>query len=397
MVTEICKAIEERLTQHIKMIGGKQLLMISTQYPGLWLEHAYDAVIFAKMYPDKLYLAKNTVEIFIENQKPDGQYPFNVCEQYGTFSAGYSHIQECVSFLTLAFEVAELLNDADFDKKAYESGQKWISWLESNRMTLKKGLIEMFVGYDTGHDNSGRLDGLSCKGNYILPTGEHANASVLPPDEQVAPIFAVDMNCNFYGDLTALAKFAEKLSRPAEAEVWRKRAATVKKRLFEMCFDEDDVFFYDADKNGNKRKYRSSTILHLFLEGVLDKQEDGELIRRICERHIKNENEFWTAYPFPSMAINDKSCENHVNFNCWGYYTQGLIVLRCARWMDRYGMADDFDYICRQWVKAWTACYDRIKLGQELDPVTGEPTSSSEWYSSCMLMYLYSAKRLKLI
>lgn len=373
------------------------MLMISTQYPGLWLEHAYDAVIYAKMYPDKLYLAKNTIEIFIENQREDGQYPFNVCEQYGKFSAGYSHIQECVSFLTLGFEVSEMLNDRDFDQKVYSSGEKWISWLKNNRMTLGKGLIEMFVGYDTGHDNSGRLEGLSHKGNYRLPTGEIANAAVFPPDEQLAPIFAVDMNCNFYGDLTALAKFAERLGKTEEAAKWREAAAEVKKRLFEMCFDENDVFFYDADKNGNKRKYLSSTVFHLFLEKVLDKESDAELIEKVYKKHIKNKSEFWTAYPFPSMAVNDRSCENHVNFNCWGYYTQGLIVLRCIRWMEHYGWTEDFDYICKQWVSAWTACYDRIKLGQELDPVTGEPTASSEWYSSCMLMYLYSAKRLKLI
>lgn len=151
---------------------------------------------------------------------------------------------------------------------------------------------------------------------------------------------------------------------------------------------------YDADKNGNKRKYISSTIFHLFLEKVLDREEDKELIEKIYIRHIKNDKEFWTNYPFPSMAICDKSCESHADFNCWGYYTQGLIVLRCIRWMDYYNMCKDFDYICEKWLEAWTSCFDYFKFGQEIDPITGEPTKSSEWYSSCMLMYLYAAKRL---
>ena len=41
-----------------------------------------------------------------------------------------------------------------------------------------------------------------------------------------------------------------------------------------------------------------------------------------------------------------------------------------------------------------------IDLGQRLvpiDPVTGEPTKSSEWYSSCMLAYVYAVRRLGLI
>ena len=39
--------------------------------------------------------------------------------------------------------------------------------------------------------------------------------------------------------------------------------------------------------------------------------------------------------------------------------------------------------------------FDDLKLGQELDPITGIPTKSSEWYSSTMLMYLYATQRLK--
>lgn len=394
MINQICNEIKERIDNiHIKKLGEKELLLISSQYAGLWLEHVYDAVLYAEMDKSKLYLAKNTIEIFIENQK-DGQYPFRVTEQEGKTIFEYSQIQECVSFVTLALEVAEMLDDNDFYSKVYDSGVKWVSWLENNRMTLKKGLVEMFVGFDTGHDNSGRLEGISCKGKYILPSGKIANASVLPQGDEIVPVIAVDMNCNFFGNMMALSKIAEKLGDFDDAAFWKNKAQGVKAKLFEICYDEKDVFFYDVDKNGNKRKYLSSTIFHLFLEKLLDKETDRELIDKIYTRHIKNEKEFWTNYPFPSMAICDKSCEGHADFNCWGYYTQGLIVLRCKRWMDYYGMRGDFDYICKKWIEAWTRCFDYFKFGQEIDPITGEPTKSSEWYSSCMLMYLYAVKRL---
>lgn len=397
MINEICHEIKERLErEHIQKIGDWELLLISTQYPGLWLEHAYDAVFYAKMDRSKLYLARNTIEVFIDHQK-NGQYPFNLTQKNGKVSFGYSQIQECVSFLTLASEVSDMLCDPAFDKKVYESGIRWIAWLENNRMTLQKGLIEMFVGYDTGHDNSGRLEGLLCKGNYRLPDGTLANAAILPQGEEVAPVIAVDMNCNFFGDLMALSGFARKLGMDGEAEVWKAKALGVKAKLLEICYDAEDAFFYDVDRNGQKRRYRSSTILHLFLEKVLDREADKALIEEIYARHIKNEREFWTNYPFPSMAINDESCKGHADFNCWDYYTQGLIVLRCTRWMDEYAMGADFDYICEKFLEGWTNCFDEVKLGQELDPITGKPTKSSEWYSSCMLMYLYAAERLKKI
>ena len=69
-------------------------------------------------------------------------------------------------------------------------------------------------------------------------------------------------------------------------------ANEVKKRLFEECYDKNDKFFYDVDKFENKRKYLSSTIFHLFLEGVLDKNEDKNIIDDLYKYHIKNENEF---------------------------------------------------------------------------------------------------------
>ena len=164
--------------------------------------------------------------------------------------------------------------------------------------------------------------------------------------------------------------------------------------MFKYLWNEEDAFFYDVDVNGNQRKYRSCTIFHLFLERVLDPVADADKIRRIYSEHIKNPDEFWTPYPFPSMAVNDPSCEGHPNYNCWGYYTQGLTVLRCTRWMDAYGWKEDMDHICEKWLDAWTTHFDTIHLAQELDPVSGIPTKSSQWYSSCMLGYLWAARRL---
>ena len=96
------------------------------------------------------------------------------------------------------------------------------------------------------------------------------------------------------------------------------------------------------------------------------------------------------------MAVNDPSVKDHVRMNSWGYYTQGLTVLRCNRWMDLYGYQEDYDYILSKWLEAWTSHYERIKFAQEIDPVSGEPTQCSEWYSACMLSYVYAVRRLGL-
>ena len=398
-IGHICSEIEKRLYGvHIDCFDGmdKPLFLISEAYPGIWLEHVYDSVFLAKNDPSMLYLAENTVNLFIDYQKEDGQLPCLVYDakrrKFGDL-VGYNQIQECVSFARLAFMVYEMNHDVEFLKKAFESSKKWVEWLKNNRMTTARGLIEMFVGYDTGHDNSGRLKGLSCEGNYVFD-GVEQSASVLPPLDEVAPILAVDMNCNFYSNLIHVSKMVCELGLPREAEGFAAEAKAVKEKLFELCYDEDDDFFYDVDKNGQKRKYLSSTIFHLFLEGVLDREEDAEMIDAIYKRHISNPEEFATPYPYPSMAVNDPSCKEHAGSNCWGYYSQGLIALRATLWMEKYGYEVEFDNLCKRWVEVWTDHFDSIKLAQEIDPLTGIPTRSSEWYSSTMLFYLYAVKRL---
>lgn len=396
----ICEEIENRLNKiHIDCFKGmdKPLFLISEAYPGIWLEHVYDSVFLATMDKTKLYLAENTVNLFIDNQKNDGQLPCFVLDGNRRKSGaliGYSQIQECVSFARLGLMVYEMNHDLDFLSRLYDASKKWVGWLRANRMTTRRGLVEMFVGYDTGHDNSGRLDGLSCKGNYVID-GVEQNAAVLPPNDDVAPAIAVDMNSNFYSTLISLAKMAQILGLCNESAQFHEEARRVKTRLFETCYDSDDDYFYDVDKNGNKRKFLSSTIFHLFMEGVLDPVDDSYIIDRIYKRHISNTDEFATPYPYPSMAVNDPSCHGHDAFNCWGYYSQGLIALRATLWMERYGMHTELDNLCKKWVEAWTDNFDKIKMAQELDPITGEPTRSSEWYSSTMLFYLYSVKRLE--
>ena len=386
---------------HIGCFQGmeKPLFLISETYPGIWLEHVYDSVFYASENPEYIYLAENTVELFIDNQKADGQLPCYVIDPARAGDrkpnelVGYSQIQECVSFAKLAFMVYRMSGKRDFLKKIYLASAKWAEWLKANRMTQGAGLVEAFVGFDTGHDRSGRLTGLSCIGKYIAD-GVSQNAAVLPPNDDVAPLIAVDMNCNYFGTLTALSEMAKELGLYDDAEEWRKMAQKVKTRLFDVCFDKEDCFFYDVDKHGKKRKYLSSTVFHLFLEGVLDKDEDSALIREIYERHISNPEEFATPYPYPSMAICDPSCEGHETSNCWGYYSQGLIALRCTLWMDKYGFSKEFDRLCGAWVEAWTEHFDTLKMGQELDPISGVPTNCSEWYSSTMLFYIHAARRL---
>ena len=402
-VREICEKLVENIeTKHIGVFKGREkpLFLISEAYFGVWLEHVYDAITYAALFPEKgKEIAENTIRLFLDNQKENGQYPCYVWDAARSGlndkkNVGFAQLQECVSFGRLCLEATK--DDAALGERCYRSLEKWVGWLEKHRMTTKRGLVEVFVGYDTGHDNSGRLDGMRFPQNRNF-FGREVNAGKRLGFDRVAPMLAVDVNCVFYGDLTALGAFAERFGQAEESKKWKDKAAAVKRELISRCFDKEDCFFYDVDRKDRKRKYLSSTVLHLFQEGVLDKTEDAALVREIFDRHVFNEKEFWTPYPFPSMAICDPSARTHRRYNDWGYFTQGNIVLRTTLWMDAYGKSAEQDEVCRKWLEAWTRCFDRMPVGQELDPVTGEPSPSSPYYSSGMLFFLYSAKRLGIL
>ena len=163
----------------------------------------------------------------------------------------------------------------------------------------------------------------------------------------------------------------------------------MREKMLNLLYDKQDEFFYDLDAKGNLRRFPSIAISNVFTEHVLTQAE----FDAIYDRHMRNPAEFWTEYPFPSMAVNSPAVNGHAPQNCWGYYSQALTALRCQRWMDYYGRSADYDHLLSRWVAA-IASHDGKLFTQELDPLTGNPTNCSEWYSSAMLMYMYAVKRL---
>ena len=143
--------------ENIKCICNmdKPLLTISSTYAGVWLEHYYDSIIYAKLFGDTS-IAINTTNAFIDLSR-DGHIPYSI---KSSGEIGYSQIQECVSFTYLSYMIYEMTGDKELLLKIYNNSKKWVDFLYKYRMTLNLGLIEAFVGYDTGHDNSNRLYGM---------------------------------------------------------------------------------------------------------------------------------------------------------------------------------------------------------------------------------------------
>ena len=380
---------------HLRPIANipGNVFLISTAYPGVWMEHAFDGLCYANLNPgDPLaaQVAKNQMLLFIRNRLPDGHLPYNVLDEglmrqkkgY-TIPIGYGQIQECVSFARLCFETWQICGEKDFLEEAYEACEGWDRWLCENRMTLKQGLIETFCVFDTGHDNSARFAGIE--------NGCPDREGKKPSNHTDLPILSPDMNAVFFADRMALSDMARELGKENECRVWRRKADQVRQKMFERLYDEKEAFFFDADRQLRKRPLKTISITNVFGERVLTQAE----FDTIYERHMKNPDEFGAAYPFPSLSLDQSRGMPHAEKNCWGYFSQALTALRAQRWMDFYGRSSDYDRLLEKWVDRY-AQQEEALFTQEMDPYTGVLTDCSRWYSSAMLLYLYGVKRLGL-
>mgnify|MGYP003446055047 CR=1 FL=1 len=104
-IKEYYNAVQKRIKEkHINCFKGheKPVFLISDTYPGVWLEHAYDSLFYAKLDNKYLDIAKNTLNLFLDRQKENGQLPcfvgsckfysFHFCHQFQLEPFFFQHI-----------------------------------------------------------------------------------------------------------------------------------------------------------------------------------------------------------------------------------------------------------------------------------------------------------------
>jgi hypothetical protein len=398
-ITEVYNQVLAKFRQkNIKTfpIYKKPVLLCSDTYPGAWLEACHDALFWGEF--DGYETTKSHLELFLEFQKEDGQLPCLILDESNShaefylelhpYPVWYQHVQEVVSFFSLALETAKRSGDLAFLKRSYNAGVRWDRWISENRNTRGTGLVEMFCEWDMGFDRCPRVTDGGIP--HTCPNGDPTKI----PDLDFMPLLAPDMSAVAYGNRMALAEMAELLDKPKEASIHRDRAMELRELILKYCYDPEDDFFYDVNSNGKFRKYRTIHIAWLFQEHVLEQP----MADRIYHRYLRNPDEFWTEYPFPSVSISDPCFPEPFDtktLSAWNGWTMGPSQLRLLLWMDYYGKSSDLEIIMQTWVKA--CCREiEVPFSEGINPRSGEFTKSSPYLSCSMLFFLYSVKRLGL-
>ena len=116
-------------------------------------------------------------------------------------------------------------------------------------------------------------------------------------DVMVNTIYADGLHC-----LAGLCRAAD--YPPAEAAEFERRARRVLAALADKCWDERVGVFWDLYGYEEQRAHTLtfSCLFPLALESL-----DRHMVWRLVEEHLLNEQEFWSAYPIPSVAACEPS------------------------------------------------------------------------------------------
>lgn len=367
------KAVRE-LLMCIKPNGSvRAILQEGGNYPGCWLESTgtINAELLSRFIPS---VSEATYEAFADNQLDDGLFPYKVIAE-GPF---YFQIQLVTPLARCVWNHYELNGrNKAFLEKMYAAMRQYDSWLVKYRDTRGTGAVEAFCAHDTGHDLSARF--------WHVPDSPHNNdPRTYNPDNPLLPFIAPDLTANVICQRFYLARIAEELGE--DGAPWREKAEQSMAALFEHCYDADDEFFYDRDKNGQHVRIQSDVLLRVLACEV----GDDAFFATALKRYLLNTGKFFARYPFTSIALDDPRFDPNFAHNSWCGPTNFLSIIRTPHAFEAHHRHVELSWVLYPIVYA---LFHMERFAQTLNPFTGA-AGFTEKYSPTILCLLDFVERL---
>ncbi len=180
------------------------------------------------------------------------------------------------------WELYQLGHDIDRLRRAYPALCRYLEWDLTHRDSGEAGLLAWHIGDnplsrsgESGMDNSPRFD-------------------------QEGPWAAVDFNAYAAAEMEYLSAMARVLGREEEAARWAERRARLVRALNERLWDEEAGFYFDRRVGGDLSPVKAVSGFLPMWAGVATAEQAARLVT-----HLQNPDEFWSAFPVPSVALND--------------------------------------------------------------------------------------------
>lgn len=268
----------------------------------------------ALFYAGNVELGKTALRIYLEQQQENGfilrhweqprgspqavahgllpslastepQHPYEMTNPYAIYE-GEEHAQPFLFQMAL------------FSSRA---GGGDISWLDDGMYRkLKKFLNHWTTAWD--RDSNGLSEWASAP--HAIADNQFDRAGVW----RSYFCEGADLNSFLYLEFLAAEKIAAAKGFRGDAAYFACQAALKKHLIQQLLWNEQDGFYYDRDaRTGLPIKVKSVNGLYPLWAGIPDQRQ----ARRLVEEHIMNPREFWSAYPLPSYAMNERNYTQH--------------------------------------------------------------------------------------
>jgi hypothetical protein len=213
----------------------------------------------------------------LDTQRDDGMIPH------------FSGPDGCTSRITqppiLAWGVWENYKVLQDDARLHETLPKlerYLEWNLTHRDQNHNHLLEWFI-----------------EGDPLCRSGE-SGLDNSPRFDEAVLLDAVDFSVFQARDMDYVAQLWRTLGEPERAVVWEERAAVMRNAIHTLLWDEESGFYYDRDFDGRLSPVMAVTgFLPLLLEDI-----PADRVDRLIG-HLKGPDTFNTAFPIPSVAVND--------------------------------------------------------------------------------------------
>lgn len=209
--------------------------------------------------------------------------------------------------------VARRGRGAEFIREVLPQVKAFYEWLHTVRNPYGDGLVRVVQPDETGLDHSPKWDDLMNIGDWTVDEFNAGWHRVCDPYEAVIRdpkkmielnhfvVADVMVNTIYIENLRVLAGLCRQVGDHAAAGEYLKRASLAKESLVDLCWNEADGLFFDAaNKENTSLRINTFTSLMPLLLGDLDPKMAKSLID-----HLSNPEEYWAAYPVPSVAMNE--------------------------------------------------------------------------------------------
>lgn len=366
-------ALEKLLACIVPMNGCDPILQEGGIYLGCWLESTgtINAELLSRLIPS---VSETTYLAFADQQRVDGLFPYKLTENGPSFR----QIQLVTPLARCVWNHYELHGrDISFLKTMYQAMSRYDDWIARYRNTRGTGCVEAFSTFDTGHDLSPRF--------WHVPDTPYRNdVAAFHPDSPVLPFLAPDLTANIYCQRMYLARIAEELGESGAD--WRAKAEASLNSLFRYCYDEEDQFFYDRDRNDELVRVQSDVLLRVMACEVGDRELFDDMLRR----YLLNTRKFFAKYPFTSMAMDDPRFDPSSSYNSWGGPSNFLSLIRAPHAFEHHHRYVELTGVLQPILSALSKAK---RFPQTLSPWTGEE-GFTEAYSPSILCLLDYVERL---